>query len=56
MLYHGRLYTIPRAYKEQVRLEVQRLEHIGVLCEVNRSAWGVPAFAIPKKDQPHDLP
>ena len=31
MPYQGRLYTIPRAYEKQVRLEVQRLEKIGVL-------------------------
>ena len=32
-------------------MEVQRLEQIGVLRKVNRSAWGAPAFIIPKKDQ-----
>ena len=51
MPYHGKPYAIPRAYKKQVRLDVQRLERIGVLRKVNRSAWGAPAFVIPKKDQ-----
>ena len=49
--YHGRPYTIPRAYEEQVRLEVKRLEKIGVLRKTNRSEWGAPAFVIPKKDR-----
>ena len=49
--YHGRPYAIPRAYNKQVRMEVQRLEKIGVLRKVNRSAWGAPAFVIPKKDK-----
>ena len=49
--YHGRPYSIPHAYKQQLRHEVERLVKIGVLRKVNRSEWGAPTFVIPKKDR-----
>ena len=49
--YHGRPYPIPRAYEQQLRVEVERLVKIGVLRKVNRSEWGAPTFVIPKKDR-----
>jgi hypothetical protein len=49
--YHGRPYSIPRAYEQQLRVEVERLVQIGVLRKVNRSEWGAPTFVIPKKDR-----
>ena len=49
--YHGRAYSIPKAYKRQVRLEVERLVKLKVLRKVNRSEWGAPTFVIPKKDR-----
>ena len=49
--YHGRPYSVPKAYEQSFRLEVDRLEEIGVLRKVNRSQWGAPTFVIPKKDK-----
>jgi hypothetical protein len=49
--YHGRPYSVPKAYEQSFRLEVDRLEKIGVLRKVNRSQWGAPTFVIPKKDK-----
>lgn len=44
--YHGRPYQIPKAYKRQVRLEVDQLVKIGVLKKINHSPWAAPCFVI----------
>jgi transposase InsO family protein len=49
--YHARAYPIPKAYEQQLRLEVERLEQLGVLKRKNNSEWAAPVFIIPKKDQ-----
>ena len=49
--YHGRPYQVPKAHERALRNEVDRLVEIGVLKKVNRSQWGAPCCAIPKKDK-----
>ena len=49
--YHGRPYSIPQAYYQQLQLEVERLVKIGVLRKLNHSELGAPTFIVPKKDQ-----
>ena len=49
--YHGRPYSVPKAYEQQLKDEVERLCKVGVLKKVNRSEWAAPTFVIPKKDQ-----
>jgi len=49
--YHGRPYSIPKAFEQTLKLELDRLVKIGVLKKVNRSEWAFPSFIIPKKDQ-----
>ena len=49
--YHGRPYSVPRAYEKTLRLELERLCKIGVLKRINRSEWAFPSFIIPKKDK-----
>ena len=48
--YHARPYPIPKCHYDTLRMEVDRLEEIGVLKRVNRSEWAAPSFIIPKKD------
>ena len=48
---HAKSYTIPKAYEQTLRLDVERLVKIGVLKRVNRSKWASPNFIIPKKDK-----
>ena len=48
--YHGRPYSVPKAYERTLKLELERLVDIGVLKRVNRSEWAFPSFIIPKKD------
>lgn len=48
--YHSRSFPIPKVHERTLRLEVERLEEIGVLKKVNHSEWGAPTFIIPKKD------
>lgn len=48
--YHAKPYSVPRAYEQTFRREVERLVRIGVLKKVNRSEWAAPTFLIPKKD------
>jgi hypothetical protein len=47
--YHARAFPIPKVHERTLRLEVNRLEQIGVLKKVNHSEWGAPTFIIPKK-------
>ena len=48
--YHARAYPVPRCHLNTLKVEVERLCHLGVLKKVNRSEWGAPTFIIPKKD------
>ena len=49
--YHGRPYSVPKAFEHTLKSELERLVKIGVLKRVNRSEWAFPSFIIPKKDQ-----
>jgi Reverse transcriptase (RNA-dependent DNA polymerase) len=49
--YHGRPYSVPKAFEHTLKSELKRLVKIGVLKRVNRSEWAFPLFIIPKKDQ-----
>eukprot|EP00957_Ditylum_brightwellii_P114332 8717937-Ditylum_brightwellii.AAC.1 len=40
--YHGRPYSIPQAYEQQLGVKVEQLVKIGVLQKVNHSEWGAP--------------
>ena len=48
-LYHERPYTIPQAYEQMFKSEVQRPCDVGVLRKINRSKWVAPTFLIQKK-------
>jgi hypothetical protein len=48
--YHARAYPIPKTYEQTLKVEVERLCHLGVLKKINQSEWGAPTFIIPKKD------
>ena len=48
--YHGRPYTVPKAYEQTLKLELDRLVRIGVLKKVNCLEWAFPSFIIPKKN------
>jgi hypothetical protein len=48
--YHSRAYPVPKAYKETLMKEVNRLCEIGVLKWQASSEWASPSFIIPKKD------
>jgi hypothetical protein len=48
--YHAKPFSIPKAYEETLKLELDRLVKLGVLKKVNRSQWAAPTFIIPKKD------
>ena len=45
-----RYYPIPRIHRELFRRELQQLVDLGVLRRVAESAYGSPAFLIPKPD------
>jgi len=47
---NSRYYPVPRINKDAFRKEILRLVEIGVLTEVQESAWGTPTFIIPKKN------
>ena len=46
----ARPFSIPQAYRELVKNEIDRLVEIGLLTPVSESRWSSPSFAIPKKD------
>ena len=49
--YHGKPYTVLKAYEQALKKEIDRLVKIDILRKVNHSQWGAPCFVIPKKDQ-----
>eukprot|EP00957_Ditylum_brightwellii_P161310 12282117-Ditylum_brightwellii.AAC.1 len=36
-MYHGKLYTVPKAYEAMLHMELDNLCKIGALCKVNQS-------------------
>ena len=49
--YHGRPYPVPKAHKETLMKEIQRMCDIGILAWQPESEWASPTFCQPKKDQ-----
>ena len=45
-----RPYGVPRANRETLMVELERLCELGVLRRINRSEWQAPSMIIPKKD------
>jgi hypothetical protein len=48
--FHGRAFSVPKAYKSMIRNEVERLCHLNVLRRCNESEWAAPSFGTPKKN------
>jgi hypothetical protein len=48
--YHGRAFSVPKVHDKLLRMEISRLESLGVLKRVNGSEWAAPSFGIPKKN------
>jgi hypothetical protein len=48
--HHARPFPVPKTHELTLKSELDRLCELNVLKRVNRSQWGVPTFAIPKKD------
>ena len=49
--YHGRPFPTPKAHKETLKKEVQRLCELGVLKWQPESEWASPSFIVPKQNQ-----
>jgi hypothetical protein len=51
-LYHGKPYPVPKAHKETLMKEIQRMCDIGILLAWQPELeWASPTFCQPKKDQ-----
>ena len=48
--YHAKPYPLPRVHEKTLRMELECLCKVGMLCKVNCSEWAAPSFIIPKKD------
>ncbi len=49
--YHGRPLPTPKAHKETLKKEVQRLCELGVLKRQPESEWALPLLIVPKQKQ-----
>ena len=49
--FHGRAFSVPKAYEKLLRDKIQRLLDLGVLHHMNSSEWAAPSFGVPKKNQ-----
>ena len=49
--YCGRPFPTPKAHKESLKKEVQRLCELGVLKGKPESEWSLPLFIVPKQNQ-----
>ncbi len=47
--YHGKLYPVPKAHKETLMKEIQRMCDIGIRAWQPESEWALPTFCQPKK-------
>ena len=50
-MYYGRPFLTPKAHKETLKKEVQRLCELGVLKWQPESEWALPSFIVPKQNQ-----
>jgi hypothetical protein len=48
--FHGRAFSVPKAYESMIRKEVKRLCRLNVLRRCNESEWAAPSFGTPKKN------
>jgi hypothetical protein len=48
--FHGRAFSVPKAYESKIRNEVERLCHLNVPRRCNESEWAAPSFGTPKKN------
>ena len=51
--YHGRLYPVPKAFKDTTIRELNRLVGLGVVEFQPGLEWASPSFIIPKKMEPY---
>ena len=48
--FHGRAFSVPKAYESMIHNEVECLCHLNVLRRCNKSEWAAPSFGTPKKN------
>jgi hypothetical protein len=48
--FHGRTFSVPKAYESMIRNEVECLCRLNVLRRCNESEWAAPSFGTPKKN------
>ena len=48
--FYWKPFSIPKAYKQVTKDEIQRLQKLGLLTLVTSSQWAAPAFIIPKEN------
>jgi hypothetical protein len=48
--FHGRAFSVPKAYESMMRNKVKHLCHLNVLCRCNKSEWAAPSFGTPIKN------
>jgi hypothetical protein len=48
--FYARPFSIPKAYQQITKDEIQRLESIRILTRITSSEWVAPTFIIPKKN------
>jgi hypothetical protein len=48
--FFGKPFSIPKAYEQVTKNEIQQLQDLGLLLPITSSEWAAPTFIIPKKD------
>jgi len=48
--FYAKPFSIPKAYQQITKDEIQHLESIGILTRITASEWAAPTFIIPKKN------
>jgi hypothetical protein len=48
--FFSKAYSIPKAYINVTKGEIEQLESIGLLTRIQSAEWAVPTFVIPKKN------
>jgi hypothetical protein len=48
--FHGRAFSVPKAYESMICNEVECLCRLNILCWCNKSEWAAPSFGTPKKN------